>query len=160
MSYIVSGYGFNIGKNGGYDINAVNVAKFMVKHANAFGETAEEKQILDLVEHAGEDEKRIEDVMSGIVAEQYYDEESDSFGFGALVAAIMRRETGIRFHYFGAEKETYTKPSIIFAPEYPWKMNETEKKTTEKEFHDVCLRYMKDLEIPGEPGEVALEYLD
>ncbi len=60
-------------------------------------------QILDALKRAeSEDaeEDKLEDVMYDL--ESFEDEETGDTGFGAVLAVIMRRETGINFKFYAA----------------------------------------------------------
>lgn len=117
-------------------------------------------QILDDLEHAeSEDaeEDELEDVMYDI-EESFEDEETGDTGFGAVLAVIMRRETGISFKFYAAENDLGTPPAILWVPMYPWMLNEKEKGITESDLYDFCRKYMDELEIYCDPEEMELEY--
>ena len=130
------------------------------KHVGTFGQTDEEMQILDALEHAeSEDaeEDELEDVMYDI-EDSFEDEETGDTGFGAVLAVIMRRETGINFKFYAAENDLGTPPAILWVPMYPWMLNEKERGITESDLYDLCRKYMDELEIFCDPEEMELEY--
>ena len=129
MSCTICGYGFPIADGDAVTLDFEKAKEFLKKHVGSFGQTDEEMQILDALEHAeSEDaeEDELEDVMYDI-EESFEDEETGDTGFGAVLAVIMRRETGINFKFYAAENDLGTPPAILWVPMYPWMLNEKEK---------------------------------
>ena len=160
MSCTICGYGFPIADGDAVTLDFKKAKEFLKKHAGSFGRTDEELQILDALKHAeSEDaeEGELEDVMYDI-ENSYEDEETGDVGFGAIVAVIMRRETGIHFKFYAAEHDLGTPPAILWIPMYPWMLNEKEKEIRESDLYDFCRKYMNELEIYCDPEEMELEY--
>ena len=117
-------------------------------------------QILDTLEHAeSEDaaEDELEDVMYDI-ENLFEDELTGDVGFGAVIAVIMRCETGIYFKFYAAEHDLGTPPVVLWIPMYPWMLNKKEREITESDLYDFCRKYMDELEIYTDPEEMELEY--
>lgn len=160
MSCTICGYGFPIADGDAVTLDFEKAKEFLKKHVGSFGQTDEEMQILDGLKHAeSEDaeEDELEDVMYDI-EESFEDEETGDTGFGAVLAVIMRRETGINFKFYAAENDLWTPPAILWVPMYPWMLNEKEKGITESDLYDLCRKYMDELEIFCDPEEMELEY--
>ena len=135
MSCTICGYGFPIADGDAVTLDFEKAKEFLKKHVGSFGQTDEEMQILDALEHAeSEDaeEDELEDVMYDI-EESFEDEETGDTGFGAVLAVIMRRETGINFKFYAAENDLGTPPAILWIPMYPWMLNEKEIQKLEEE---------------------------
>ena len=94
----------------------------------------------------------------GSFGQSFEDEETGDTGFGAVLAVIMRRETGINFKFYAAENDLGTPPAILWVPMYPWMLNEKERGITESDLYDLCRKYMDELEIYCDPEEMELEY--
>lgn len=160
MSCTICGYGFPIADGDAVTLDFEKAKEFLKKHVGSFGQTDEEMQILDDLEHAeSEDaeEDELEDVMYDI-EESFEDEETGDTGFGAVLAVIMRRETGISFKFYAAENDLGTPPAILWVPMYPWMLNEKEKCIMESDLYNFCRKYMDELEIYYDPEEMELEY--
>ena len=113
MSCTICGYGFPIADGDAVTLDFEKAKEFLKKHVGSFGQTDEEMQILDALEHAeSEDaeEDELEDVMYDI-EDSFEDEETGDTGFGAVLAVIMRRETGINFKFYAAENDLGTPPA-------------------------------------------------
>ena len=147
MSCTICGYGFPIADGDAVTLDFEKAKEFLKKHVGSF-EHAES-------EDAEEDE--LEDVMYDI-EDSFEDEETGDTGFGAVLAVIMRRETGINFKFYAAENDLGTPPAILWVPMYPWMLNEKEKCIMESDLYNFCRKYMDELEIYYDPEEMELEY--
>lgn len=153
MYCTIYGYGFNINEE---EVSYKTVRNFVLNHRNSFGKSDEEMQILDGFDNIS-DEEEMEDFMLDI-GDSYKDESSEDCGLGAMVAAIMSQETGIKFQFWGPEEDFSTIPAIIWRSTYPWMMNDKEKLLTEAELHDICRKYMEELGLKDDPEELELTY--
>jgi len=160
MSCTICGYGFPIADGDAVTLDFEKAKEFLKKHVGSFGQTDEEMQIVNALEHAesedAEDDE-LEDVMYDI-EDSFEDEETGDTGFGAVLAVIMRRETGINFKFYAAENDLGTPPAILCIPMYPWMLNKKEKGITESDLYYFCRKYMDELEIYCDPEEMELEY--
>lgn len=90
-----------------------------------------------------------------------FSEVSKDTGVGAAIAAIMKRETGINFRYFGKSYDFGISYTISFIPDFPWntKKNENEAVLTEPKIRNICKKYMEELGIDAKPGKQVIEIL-
>lgn len=162
MSCTVCGYGFAVVDIDNSDefeetMDPFVTAKFLKNHREAFGVTEQEKDILKKMDNAKDDDA-LEEVMMRLVENRYCDDETLEYGLGAVVATVMRRETGIRFKYYGPDSDYCTPPAVVFIPDYPWNTNETEQNLKEEDLCCICQKYMTEIGLDDTPGETELEY--
>ena len=79
-------------------------------------------------------------------------------GYGATVANIMRKETGIGFLFEPGQDDCESAPSVLFAEAMPWHYSEIEKSLTQEALEDICIKYMRELNIEGDPVYISVEY--
>ena len=156
MYCTICGYGFFVAGEEAETMDFKTAAEFLKKHRKTFGRTDEEIQILDALDYVKTDEE-LEELMYEI-EEDYEDENSEDTGMGAAIAAVMTRETGVKFQYFSPANGGEDAPAIIWRSTYPWMMNDVEKKLTEAKLHDICRKYMEELELHDDPEELELSY--
>lgn len=161
MSCTVCGYGFAITDMNADEfeetMNPITGADFLKNHRAIFGENEQEKEILKEIDNAKDDEA-LERVMMKFVENKYCDEKTLEYGIGAVVATVMRRETGINFRYYGPDSDYCTPPAVIFIPDYPWNANEMERNLKEEELCRICQKYIAEIGFDYAPEEMELEY--
>lgn len=156
MYCTICGYGFFVAGEEAETMDFKVAAKFLKEHRKIFGKTDDEKQILDELDNIKTDDE-LEELMYEI-EEDYKDENSEDAGMGAAIAAVMTRETGVKFQYFSPANGGEDAPAIIWRPTYPWMQNDMEKELTEAKLHDICKKYMDELGFNGKPEELELSY--
>lgn len=176
MSCTIYSYGFCIiDKNGGLSTNIIHAAEFLLKHEEVFGKTDKEKYFLNEISKArAEDMKEGEDISAvsydkDKLIDVFYELEADyvdtfsnvskDSGFGAAIAAVMKRETGINFRYFGKEYDFGISYSVSYIPDFPWNIrnNESEAVLTEPKMRSICKKYIDELGLETKPGKQAIE---
>lgn len=145
---IIYGYGFP------FDISNKNLISFIKSHKKSFCMTGQEKRIFYEISSA----KDVSELDVDDLFKEYICQSSGMEGRGAVVSNIMARETGIRFEYQTGQSDCYSEPSILLSECCPWLYNDKEKALTEPDLHEICLKYMEELNISGVPNYVRIEY--
>ena len=147
-SSFVYGYGFH------YDCDVEKFIDFVKAHKESWCQSGLEVKLLeDLMECR---DCKYDDLCDLWDCEELY--ESGYEFAGEILAAIMEKETGIRFIHCGPCAECNTDPAIVFDSSYPWFFNEREKNLAEDELYDICIQYMKELGLTDDPDYLDLEY--
>ena len=146
---IVYGYGFEV-----EDISEKAFVDFLLNHRNVLI-SDEEKRFLELSEEnraAAEEE-----------AEEYFEEyecdNSGAEGMYAVISNIMSRETGIMFEW-RISNEYECNGCILLVEGMPWQFGDALKDMSKETFDALLKRYMDELGITDEPGNVSVEYYE
>ena len=152
-TWIVYGNGFNID-----EVHPLAMIDFIRRHKEVFCQSELEKEIY----------KNLTDTDNGIFAYNYMDDfftfygyscdYSGMKGFGAVISNIMSRETGIRFEFQKGCDDCVGEPSVMLSEAPIWCYSEKEKSLTKDMFIEICGKYMKELNIKGEPESLEIEY--
>lgn len=117
MYCTVYGYGFVFDKE---ELQLELVMDFILHHAKVFQRTDEETQLVELMRELKGQQAAGEDISEDLEAEMedmelyYQDDSSRQHGIGAVIATIMRRETGLRFQYWPDCEEYSTEPAVLW----------------------------------------------
>lgn len=161
MYCTVYGYGFVFDKE---ELQLELVMDFILHHAKVFQRTDEETQLVELMRELKGQQAAGEDISEDLEAEMedmelyYQDDSSRQHGIGAVLATIMRRETGLRFQYWPDCEGYSTEPAVLWKATYPWEMNEKEKDLKEHRLYDICRAYMEELGLDDDPEELEQIY--
>ena len=145
---IVYGYGFPADT-----VLDRNLRQFILNHAETIRSNHEE-YAAELIEFAATDfGETVEDAFCDITCE-----ESQQEGALAIVSNTMSEETGIGFEYQPGQEDCDSVPTILLTSALPWLYSEREKSLTMQEADQIMASYMSELGVPGEPGEISVEY--
>ena len=145
---IVYGYGFPA-----ESILDKNLRQFILTHAETIRSNHEE-YAEELIRFAGTVfDETVEDAFCDITCE-----ESQQEGALAIVSNTMSEETGIGFEYQPGQEDCDSAPTILLTSALPWSYNELEKSLTMQEANQIMASYMSELGVPGEPGDISVEY--
>lgn len=144
-SSFVYGYGFYC------DCEEGKLIDFIKEHKNTFCRSDADNDLYnELIEYT-KDQYDLEDFF-----DCYYGDSGVGYGKEAVVANVISRETEIGF--IGCPPDEDHGASIIFEASYPWLLNEKEKNVTKEDLKKICKKYMKELDIQGNPDFLNLEY--
>lgn len=141
----VYGYGFEIAFHGidsGFD--SKKFFDFLRNHKETIKDLYDGKSILKFLEKENPDIDEFWEEFDGR-------ENCEGYGYNTarnIVADIMNKETGIRFTLqldMDSDKEFVMLPECM-----PWLLNEKEKALTEKDLHDICVKYRSEIGLPTE----------
>lgn len=139
----VYGYGFEI-SFGGDNFDSKKFFDFLRNHKETIKDLYDGESLLKFIEQENPDIDEF--------CEEFADRENcEGYGYNTarnIVADIMNKETGIRFtNQLDMESDT----EYVMLPEcMPWLMNEKEKALTEKDLHDICVKYCSEIGLPTE----------
>jgi hypothetical protein len=146
MSYSVDhvyGYGFKI-SFGGDNFDSKKFFDFLRNHKETIKGLYDGEYIIKFIENENPDIDEF--------CEEFADRENcEGYGYNTaknIVADIMNKETGIRFTNqldMDSDKEFVMLPECM-----PWLLNEKEKALTEKDLHDICVKYCSEMGFPTE----------
>lgn len=146
MSYSVDhvyGYGFEI-SFGGDNFDSKKFFDFLRNHKETIKGLYDGESIIKFIENENPDIDEF--------CEEFADRENcEGYGYNTaknIVADIMNKETGIRFTNqldMDSDKEFVMLPECM-----PWLLNEKEKALTEKDLHDICVKYCSEMGFPTE----------
>jgi hypothetical protein len=146
MSYSVDhvyGYGFEI-SFGGDNFDSKKFFDFLRNHKETIKGLYDGEYIIKFIENENPDIDEF--------CEEFADRENcEGYGYNTaknIVADIMNKETGIRFTNqldMDSDKEFVMLPECM-----PWLLNEKEKALTEKDLHDICVKYCSEMGLPTE----------
>lgn len=139
----VYGYGFEI-SFGGDNFDSKKFFDFLRNHKETIKDLYDGESLLKFIEQENPDIDEF--------CEEFADRENcEGYGYNTarnIVADIMNKETGIRFtNQLDMESDT----EYVMLPEcMPWLMNEKEKALTEKDLHNICVKYCSEIGLPTE----------
>jgi hypothetical protein len=146
MSYSVDhvyGYGFEI-SFGGDNFDSKKFFDFLRNHKETIKGLYDGEYIIKFIENENPDIDEF--------CEEFADRENcEGYGYNTaknIVADIMNKETGIRFTNqldMDSDKEFVMLPECM-----PRLLNEKEKALTEKDLHDICVKYCSEMGLPTE----------
>jgi len=139
----VYGYGFEV-SFGGDNFDSKKFFGFLRNHKETIKGLYDGESIIKFIENENPD---IDDF-----CEEFADRENcEGYGYNTaknIIADIMNKETGIRFTNqldMDSDKEFVMLPECM-----PWLLNEKEKALTEKDLHDICVKYCSEIGLPTE----------
>ena len=139
----VYGYGFEV-YFGGDDFDSKKFFDFLRNHKETIKDLYDGESLIKFIEQENPDIDEF--------CEEFADRENcEGYGYNTarnIVADIMNKETGIRFTNqldMDSDKEFVMLPECM-----PWLMNEKEKALTEKDLHDICVKYCSEIGLPTE----------
>lgn len=77
-------------------------------------------------------------------------------GACSVISTAMYNENDIGFEYH--KSNCSEKSAILLCETYPWNYTETEKNLTEQKLEEICMKYMKELNIEGKPGFLEIKF--
>ena len=139
----VYGYGFEVYFYGD-DFDSKKFFDFLRNHKDTIKDFYDGESILKFLENENPDIDEF--------CEEFADRENcEGYGYNTarnIVADIMNKETGIRFTNqldMNSDKEY-----VVLAECMPWLLNENERALTEKDLHDICVKYRGEVGLPTE----------
>jgi hypothetical protein len=146
MSYSVDhvyGYGFEI-SFGGDNFDSKKFFDFLRNHKETIKGLYDGESIIKFIENENPDIDEF--------CEEFADRENcEGYGYNTaknIVADIMNKETGIRFtNQLDMDSD---KEFVMLTECMPWLLNEKEKALTEKDLHDICVKYCSEMGLPTE----------
>ena len=149
QTYIIYGYGFDVHVADKVLVDFIKSRENIVRSLNRGPE------ILDWIA-----KKDKENGVYDAITEDFFDYENEingDEGLYGIISDIMAKETGIMFEYRRGSE--YDDDMIAFPECYPWQLNDKERSLTQEEATEILSKYMKELQIAGEPNYVQVEYL-
>lgn len=146
---IIYGAGFPV------NVSDETLQKFILNHANTISGIDDAREILKDAKEMTADEFNPK--------ERYFDysnRQNGVEGIYGLITDVIFKETGIRVDYCLQDDNDDNGEHILLPECFPWQLNEAEKNLTQGSFKDLCLKYMRELDIPDSAYDdfVKMEY--